>query len=491
MNKHHAVTTAQILEKVKGHVAPLPSQGEYMKNLAGLLAMHINRNLLIESGYAPDELPVPSAIVVAPTGQGKTFLLRKMAQAMNLNLITVDCSTLVGESYKGVSLSQRIAGAMEEAKDEKTFYQSVLFFDEADKLCRSGSQYSSGMTAILQMFNAGSIVINKDDRTAKSVDVSRFMIILGGAFVGLEDIVRARLCPRNKIGFDAVAANHKSDAECMMEVTAEDLEKYGLMRELLGRVGTILMIPPLGLEDYRQLLNAEDGSVGEKYKNYLLELYGVRFSISDAATDYLAQKSWRSSAGARAVFPLVYDLMRSAVARVEEGGICGVILDADEDSVVVRYEYGEPVVSEEKGTTELTWHTIKAKNTDVLIKKLCRYYSNAAGYANVLDQVRPFLSCAIPYLYHTCAKEDFTFESLVKLARITRREGSRSGFEDLMNRSFYVPKDAYRELRDQYTSWLCRNLISALESVSEYLKSKHGTDQIRFEITKKQSDGKK
>ena len=110
MRKRSAVTTAEILEKAKGHVAPLPSQAGYMKSLAGLLAMHMNRNLLIDDGYAPDDLPVPSIIVVAPSGQGKTYLLRKMVKALDLNLITVDCSTLVGESYKGVSLSQRIAG---------------------------------------------------------------------------------------------------------------------------------------------------------------------------------------------------------------------------------------------------------------------------------------------------------------------------------------------------------------------------------------------
>ena len=118
-----------------------------MKNLAMILAMHINRNLLMDDGYTPDDLPAPSAIIVAPTGQGKTFLLRKMVKALELNLITVDCSTLVGESYKGVSLSQRIAGAMEEAKDEQVFSRSILFFDEVDKLCATGTSYSSGMTS--------------------------------------------------------------------------------------------------------------------------------------------------------------------------------------------------------------------------------------------------------------------------------------------------------------------------------------------------------
>lgn len=489
MRKRHAVTTAEILEKVKDHVAPLPSQEGYMKSLAGLLAMHLNRNQLIDDGYAPDDLPVPSAIVVAPTGQGKTFLLRKMVKTLNLNLITVDCSTLVGENYKGVSLSQRIAGAMEEAKDEKSFQQSVLFLDEADKLSCGGSQHSSGMTAILQLFNGGCITISKDDRKAESVDVSRFLIILAGAFVGLEEIVRARFCPRPKIGFDAGMAVRKAEAEYLQEVTADDLEKFGLMRELLGRVGTILVLPPLGLEDYKVLLNAEAGSVGEKYKTYLLELYGAQFAINEAATEYLAQKSFQSSAGARAVFPLMNDLMRSVVERVEEGGIRGVLLDVEDDSVVIRYEYGEPaeLEAEKKEISgEMPWHTIRAKNTDVLVRKLCRYCRNAGANPHVLEQLEVFLACAIPYLYHTCREEDFEFASLEKLAKVTKREGGSSTFEIMMHRSFYVSPGAYQSLREKYTVWMIRNVISGLEYISSYLFSKHGTNRIRFKITKKQ-----
>ena len=489
MRKRHAVTTAEILEKVKDHVAPLPSQEGYMKSLAVLLAMHMNRNRLIDDGYAPDDLPVPSAIVVAPTGQGKTFLLRKMVKMLHLNLITVDCSTLVGENYKGVSLSQRIAGAMEEAKDEKSFQQSVLFLDETDKLCRGNSQHSSGMTAFLQLFNGGSITISKDDRKAESVDVSRFLIILAGAFVGLEEIVRARLCPRPKIGFDAGTAVRKTEIDYLQEVTADDLEKFGLMRELLGRVGTILVLPPLGLEDYKVLLNAEAGSVGEKYKTYLLELYGAQFAISEAATEYLAQKSFQSSAGARAVFPLMNDLMRSVVERVEEGGIRGVALDVEDDSVVIRYDYGEPAeleVQKKDTSGEMPWHTIRAKNTDALVRKLCRYCRNAGANSNILEQLEVFLSCAISYLYHTCREEDFEFASLEKLAKVTRREGSSSTFEMMMHRSFYVSPGAYQRLREKYNVWMVRNVISGLEYISGYLLSRHGTNRIRFKITKKQ-----
>lgn len=441
MRKQHAITTAQVLEKVKSSVAPLPSQKAYIKDLAGLMAMHINRNLLIDEGYLPDELPIPTGLIVAPTGQGKTFLLRKMAKALDLNVITVDCSTLVGESYKGVSLSQRIAGAMEEAKNQKAFQQSLLFFDEVDKLCSSGTQYSSGMTSILQLFNGGSVAVSKDDRTSRNIDTSRFMVLMGGAFSGLENVIRNRVSPRVKIGFDPGTVERKTDAQCMQEVTAEDLVKYGLMRELVGRVGTILVIPPLNQEDYMQLLTAEAASVQKKYENYFQELYGVSFMISETGAAYLADKSMKSATGARAVIPLVNDLMRAALANVEQNShINGVILDGNGEKCIVRYAYGDrsvPQLEEDKPqTSELCWHIIKAKSTDILVRKLCRYYRNTGADGNMMEQLEIFLLCAIPHLYHSNTKEGFVFESLNKLARITNREGVHSGFEDIIRRSY-------------------------------------------------------
>lgn len=197
----------------------------------------------------------------------------------------------MGESFKGVSLSQRLAGAMEESKNERTFARSILFFDKVDKICKTGTSNSTGMTALLQLFNGGSVAVSKDDRTAKSIDVSRFTILMGGAFAGLEDIIRQRLCPRAKIGFGASGMEEKTDAECMMAVTSDDLAIYGLMRELLGRIGTILVIPPLNREDYIQLLNAEAGSIRKKYETYFRELYGVQFEITEAGTQYLAERS--------------------------------------------------------------------------------------------------------------------------------------------------------------------------------------------------------
>lgn len=269
----------------------------------------------------------------------------------------------------------------------------------------------------------------------------------------------------------------------------EDIAKYGLMPELLGRIGTILTISPLGLEDYRQLLNAQSGSLQRKYCNYLENLYGVDFEITSAGADLIAQKCMKASSGARAVNPLVNDMMRGAIADLEnDESICKVILDANGDACTIRYSHGcrkeadrnTPVAE----TEELRWHTVRAKNTPALIRKLCRYYRNAEGNLGILEQLEAFLGCSIPYLHRGCRHEEFNLEALNKLAGATGRTGRKSPFEDIMCRAFYVPKEAYSKFGSVYSPWLSKNLVWSLKTIGEYLQEKHGPCRIRFEVPK-------
>lgn len=486
------VTASEILEKVSHHIAPLPSQAGYVKDLASILAGHINRNFLIDAGYKADSIPQFSALVLGGTGQGKTYILKKMVECLDLSFLTVDCSTLVGESYKGVSLSQRLAGAMDEAKNRHSSERLIVFFDECDKLCQSGSAQSSGMTAILQMFNGGTVAVGKDDRSSQSIDVSRFTILLGGAFVGLDSIVRERVYPKTRIGFDSTPRQTHTDAELMQMVTMADLARYGLMWELLGRIGELVVVPPLTLEDYEQLLIAPNASVRKKYDTYLSALYNVRFDISKQAVQALAEQCMCSLTGARAVNPLVNRLMRKAIADVEkDASIRKVILDAEDGNCCVRYEHGDveqadAVVKRNEQYDETKWHIIKAKSTDDLVKKLCRYCRNLFSGYEMQSQLEVFLKCAVPYLFFGYEK-DFTMEALLKLAKVTQRVGSSSTFENMIRRSFRVSADDYAKFSGAYNEWFSRNIVSALEGITEYLAGKHGTHQIRFRILKRKN----
>ena len=489
--------TETILEETLRHVAPLPSQLGYARALASIFSMHIYRNLLIDDGTPPDELPTPSAVVVAPTGQGKTFLIRKMADVLDLHVITIDCSTLAAEGWKGNSLSQRLASVYLDEKDKSAFARSVLFFDEVDKLKLWGTNADQGnaMTNILQMFNSGSVFVNLKETS--SIDVSRFLVLFGGAFVGLDKIIQERVCPKAPIGFGSNVGEKKAPAEQMQETTLGDLAKFGMMPELLGRIGTVLTIPPLGVEDYRQLLSADTGSARMKFRNYLMGAFGVEFLISEEGTETIAQKCIGAETGARAINPLVDAHMREAIATVESNNsICRVILDAREGICFLTYEHGprayayrDPSRAIAKET--LPWHTVKANNPQAMVRKLCRYYRNANGRAETLDQLEAFLHCAVVYLYRRNRLEDFCFDSLEAFARATSREeapNGRPGRSELekamMDPEAHVPGELRSRFASVYSDKLQGNLVAAQQTIMAYLQERHGPCCVRFRIPK-------
>lgn len=493
------LTTESIYQKTLQHVAPLPSQATYAHNLASIFSMHVHRNELIDDGLSPDELPAPSALVVAPTGQGKTFLVRKMAECLNLHVITIDCSTMAAEGWKGVSLSERLATLKEELKDDEKFARSILFFDEVDKIRLADENYRRGnpMVNLLQMFNGNKVAIERG-RDVEHIDVSRFTVLFGGAFDGLENVIRERICPKRKIGFDDSNAKEElSSAELLQAVTTADLKEFGLMPELLGRIGTILTIPPLQIEDYRQLLNAEAGSLRKRYSNYLGRLYGVSFEIADSGVETIAQKCMESSSGARAVNPIVNDIMRRAVAAVEsDSTICKVILHADEDGCCAVYEHGvrgyafrSPTQEEEQKDHPQV--VIKAKNLPALVRKLCRYYRNASGDIIFVPQLEAFLDCALTFLFSRCRPSERTFESLEKLARAVRRsagKNAKSPFDIILGDAHKNVSFTQRHNFDKaYTPSMQTQLVSALEIIAIYIEEKNTRGRVVFEVPKKNS----
>lgn len=430
----HPITAEWILQQTLRRVAPLPSQESYTRALASILSMHIHRNQLIDDGIPADDLPAPSAIVVAPTGQGKTYIFRKMSEILDQNTITIDCSTLTAEGWKGISLSNRLGAVKKDLRDDRKFARSLIFFDEFDKLHAWGtdSDQGSAVVNILQCFNGASIAVQVD-KDIEHIDSSRFTIILGGAFSGLADIVRERTQP-TRIGFGSDVSKPMSVADAMLNVTVEDLQKYGFSPEILGRIGAILTIPELGTEDYRQLLTATSGSLHQRYQNYFWNLYGCEFEITDPAVEAIAQRCLESNTGARAANPIVNGLMWPAVAAVEgDPTICKVILDTDANGCIVRYEHGPRGYSfrdparQQAQEKELPWHTIRANNPAALTRTLIRYYRNSGNNRfDVEYQLERFLECAVLFVYHQCRPSERTIASLEKLARATLREGTSS-----------------------------------------------------------------
>ena len=451
--------------------------------------MHIHKNKLMDQGYLPDDLPSLSAIVVAPTGQGKTYLLRKMAENLDLNLITIDCSTLAAEGWKGVGLSQRLMNARKEAANQHSFDRSVLFLDEVDKLhfWGTGSDQGNPMSNILQLYNAGSITAEGSGKEAVNIDVRRFTVLLGGAFEGIHSIIENRLSCKRSIGFGRDdSSQKKTKADLIQQVTHEDLAAYGMLPELLGRIGTILTIPPLRQEDFRQLLCAQSGSIQVQYRNYLKGLYGVDFSLTETAVAAISEKCLAGSSGTRAVNPIVSDLMRNAIAAVErDQAINQVIIDGKDGSLFVTYTHGQrEYCSFGTDRSQYPEHTIRASSTAALASKLCRYYKKAGGNMDNLPELKAFLECSLAYLWHCSPPSDFCFFSLERLTSIVHRGSHGSRFEQILSSQ---DAEACRRFMAYYTVHTQRNLTIALQQIMGYLESYHKKINVRFALKAKRT----
>lgn len=338
------------------------------------------------------------------------------------------------------------------------------------------------MTNILQLYNSGCVMAEGCGKEPVSIDVKRFTVLLGGVFDGIEEIVEERLKPKQKIGFGSeITEDNISASEWIQQVTKEDLVDYGMLPELLGRIGTILSIPPLTLEDYRQLLLGENGSLQWQYQNYLRGLYGVSLTFTDAAADSIAQLCIDGHSGARAATPIVNEQMRNALADVErDDQINRVILDADGKELHVRYEYGKRGYCYRKGTgTEWPVYRIKDNNCIALAKRLCRYYRKSGGDEKFLPTLQAFLECTLEYLSANAMDEEFCFDSLESLARTVKHDPRCSKYEILMEGCNIAAFPRFCEL---YTDSTQRDIVRALQRIMDYLQVYHGLVQIQFII---------
>jgi len=505
------MTADELYIRTMEHVAPLPCQEAYARNLAELFSYHMKKNYLMDNGFSAEYLPYQSAIVVAPSGQGKSFLMREMAKICKTNVILIDGSSLCHEGWKGVSLSQRLLAAKNAAKDDSTFERSIIVIDEADKLRHWGTQYdqSAAQENLLQLFGGDPIVAEgSNNREAVSLDSSRWTIILAGAFSGLDDIIRSRLNCKSSMGF-SVANNEKeiTTAEVMQKVIPQDLVKYGMMTELIGRIGSIICIKPMELEDYRQLLTANSGSICKRYINYFASLYGVDFAMTEDSVQTIANSCMNSTTGARAIHPLINDLMREAMSSVDrDSNINKVILDALDGKCCVRYERGsrkysalDPDAVEvlDYAASELSSnftepYMLKASSVSAMTNKIISIYDETDGDQNCRGELYTFLNCCIYYLKHNTNPEDFCFDSLFKLAKTVQKSSFNedSTFDIMMKDGIKVDTKRgllagyYESFVSRFTLHTSTKLVTAMNKISRRLLEEYNSSDVRFEISR-------
>jgi len=281
-------------------------------------------------------------LMLGPTGSGKTFIVKTLADFLGVPVSFASATSLVEAGYKGRSVDDIIKSLLDRTKgNPRLAERGILFIDEIDKIRRmdvGGQRDVSGegvQNALLTLLD-GRIADNVDSVKHEPVDTSRILFVCTGAFVGLQEIVERRLHANehSAIGFSRRAKSEMEKVQpiyqALCQAVTSDLVEFGMIPEFIGRFATITALHELGRSDLRSIISDQtSGSALEKQKK-LAELHGIELIITDDALDAIADEAMRLGTGARGLHRLIGRAVDSVDHRwveLADEGVTKVIVD--------------------------------------------------------------------------------------------------------------------------------------------------------------------
>lgn len=313
-------------------------------------------------------------LLVGPTGVGKTYLVRRLAERLKVPVAFTSATSLVEVGYKGSSVESMVRTLLNRSgNDPRKAERGIIFIDEIDKIRRdeTGGRDISGegvQNALLTLLD-GRLSSGDDTSSHPEVDTSRILFILAGAFVGLDGIIRERLGKgRKRIGFraspdeDLQGVPDREVFEALCEAQLADFVSFGMIPELMGRMAAVSVLHELSRDDLRELLSGTfEGSPLESRKA-LAALHGIELSVTQDALDAIAREALALGTGARGLNRLlgrVLGLVDHRLPELADEGIRRVVIDKScvtsggEPRFETGADDGGPPQRQDKGLREL------------------------------------------------------------------------------------------------------------------------------------------
>ena len=322
------------------------------------LAVHAYLHCLRISGNK--EIPFRSNILmIGPTGVGKTYLVKTLADILGLPFARADVTTLTETGYVGDDVEVVLYNLYRKANGDLEHAQhGIVFLDEVDKIAKADAHQSTTgnpsdkavQEALLSMMNGEDIRVPEfgDRRMMHSSDgilmnTKNILFIFGGAFVGLDDIIKMRLKGENSLGFGSNAVINKLQKDRILsQVDVKDIEKYGMIPEFIGRIPIIVTLNELTKENLKDILTKTKESPIIKYTDFFRSI-GKKLTVTSEAINFIVDKASSMNMGARSLKSIVETAMVNILFNLD--GIKGNTLTLTKYDIECAFNEKEAVNS--------------------------------------------------------------------------------------------------------------------------------------------------